>query len=255
MLGSSAEGGPPVPSRLREALTNPYLLPAQACGRARERKYAVLRPRRSVVGLLAASILLALSLVGCASEPTGTSSPVSTTEQTAQPDSAGKGVKTIYVAGGCFWGVEKYIGLVNGVVDTEAGYANGANDSAKYGDGSGYAEAVRVDYDPAVAPLPFLLDLFYDAIEPTSVNRQGNDVGTEYRAGIYYTDPADEAVIEQSLARLQKEYTQPIAVESGPLTSYTRAEEYHQDYLKKDPGGYCHIPQKLFDAAAAARPE
>ena len=213
------------------------------------------RPRRSVVGLLAVSVLLALSVSGCASEPTGTSSPAGTTAQVTQPDSAGKDVKTIYVAGGCFWGVEKYIGLVNGVVDTEAGYANGANDSATYGDGSGYAEAVKVDYDPEVAPLPFLLDLLYDAIEPTSVNRRGNDVGTEYRTGIYYTDPADEAVIEQSLAQLQKKYPQPIAVESAPLTNYTPAEEYHQDYLKKDPGGYCHIPQKLFDAAAAARPE
>ena len=165
------------------------------------------------------SILLALPLAGCAPEPTGTGFPADTTEQITPPDSAGKDVKTIYVAGGCFWGLEKYIGLVKGVVDTEVGYANGANASATYGDGSGYAEAVKVVYDPTVAPLPFLLDLFYDAIEPTSVNRQGNDVGTEYRTGIYYTDPADEAVIEQSLAQLQKKYTQPIAVESGPLTN------------------------------------
>ena len=164
-------------------------------------------------------------------------------------------MKTIYVAGGCFWGLEKYIAMVNGVVDAEVGYANGANASATYGDGSGYAEAVKVVYDPKVAPLRFLLDLFYDAIEPTSVNRQGNDFGTEYRTGIYYTDPADKAVIDRSLARLQKEYTDPIAVESGPLTNYTRAEDYHQDYLEKNPAGYCHIAQKLFDAAAAARPE
>ena len=95
---------------------------------------------------------------------------------------------------------------------------------------------MKVVYDPKVAPLPFLLDLFYDAIEPTSVNRQGNDLGTEYRTGIYYTDPADKAVIDRSLARLQKKYTDPIAVESGPLTNYTRAEDYHQDYLEKNPG-------------------
>ncbi len=199
--------------------------------------------------------MLALALAGCGAEPTGTGSPSATTEPAAPPDAAGNDVKTIYIAGGCFWGLEKYIGLVSGVVATEVGYANGANSSATYGDGSGYAEAVKVVYDPAVAPLPFLLDLFYDAIEPTSVNRQGNDVGTEYRTGIYYTDPADKAVIDQSLERLQTMYTEPIAVESGPLTNYARAEDYHQDYLQKDPGGYCHIPQKLFDAAAAARPE
>jgi len=164
-------------------------------------------------------------------------------------------VKTIYIAGGCFWGLEKYIGLVQGVVGTEVGYANGRSDNARYQDGSGYAEAVKVDYDPAVASLPFLLDLFYDAIDPTSVNRQGNDVGTDYRSGVYYTDPADKAVVEASLAQLQTKYTQPIAIESGPLTTYTPAEEYHQDYLAKNPGGYCHIPQKLFDAAKAAKPK
>ena len=161
------------------------------------------RQRRSTVGLLAVSILLALALAGCAQEPTDTGSPADTTEQATPSAPAGKDVKTIYVAGGCFWGLEKYIGLVNGVVDAEVGYANGANASATYGDGSGYAEAVKVVYDPTVAPLPFLLDLFYDAIDPTSVNRQGNDLGTEYRTGIYYTDPTDEAVIERSLARLQ----------------------------------------------------
>ena len=213
------------------------------------------RPRRLTVGLLALSILVALSLAGCGTKPSDTSSPADTSHQVAPADSAGKGLKTIYVAGGCFWGLEKYIGLVNGVVDTEVGYANGAKASATYGDGSGYAEAVKVVYDPTVAPLPFLLGLFYDAIDPTSVNRQGNDLGTEYRTGIYYTDPADGAVIKQSLARLQKKYTEPIAVESGPLTNYTRAEDYHQDYLKKNPGGYCHIAQKLFDAASAARPD
>ena len=192
-------------------------------------------------------------LAACGSDSSGSATSADPTTQAAP--SVPAGAKTIYVAGGCFWGLEKYIGLVDGVVATEVGYANGESDKATYGDGSGYAEAVKVVYDPAVAPLPFLLELFYDAIEPTSVNRQGNDIGTEYRTGIYYTDPADKAVIDASLARLQKEYTDPIAVESGPLTTYTRAEDYHQDYLEKNPGGYCHIPEKLFDAAAAARPD
>ncbi len=164
-------------------------------------------------------------------------------------------MKTIYLAGGCFWGLEKYAGLVRGVAGTEAGYANGSRDNAKYGDGSGYAEVVKIEYDPELAPLPFLLGLYYDAIDPTSVNRQGNDIGDEYRTGIYFTDPADEAVIKESIAELQKGYSAPIAIEVGPLVRYSPAEEYHQDYLDKNPGGYCHIPRKLFDAAKAAQPE
>ena len=164
-------------------------------------------------------------------------------------------MKTIYLAGGCFWGLEKYVGLVRGVMSTEVGYANGSRDNARYGDSSGYAEAVKIDYDPQVASLPFLLGLYYDAIEPTSVNRQGNDVGAEYRTGIYFTDQADKTAIEQSLAELQKGYSDPIAIEVGPLLRYNAAEDHHQKYLDKNPGGYCHIPRKLFEAAAAARPE
>ncbi|TLM99118.1 MAG: peptide-methionine (S)-S-oxide reductase MsrA [Actinobacteria bacterium] len=164
-------------------------------------------------------------------------------------------MKTIYLAGGCFWGLEKYVSLVRGVAGTEVGYANGRRDNATYRDGSGYAEVVKIDYDPEVAPLPFLLELYYDAIDPTTVNRQGNDVGDEYRTGIYYTDPSDEPVIAQSIAELQTQLTVPVAIEVGPLVRYNPAEEYHQDYLDKHPGGYCHIPRKLFDAAAAATPK
>ena len=207
------------------------------------------RPYIHTLGLLTATILVALLLSACGAAPSSQASA------TPSPDYAGKDVKTIYIAGGCFWGLEKYIGQVNGVEDTEVGYANGSSDNATYEDGSGYAEAVKVVYDPKVAPLPFLLDLFYDAIDPTSVNMQGNDLGTEYRTGVYFTDPADEAVIGKSLRQLQKRYTDPIAVESGPLVRYASAEDYHQDYLEKNPGGYCHIPQKLFDAARAARPQ
>jgi peptide methionine sulfoxide reductase msrA/msrB len=171
------------------------------------------------------------------------------------PTVGGISVETIYFAGGCFWGLEKYLGLILGVVNTEVGYANGASESATYGDGSGYAEAVRVDYDPAVAPLSFLLELFYEAIDPTSIDRQGNDVGTEYRSGIYYTDPGDGPIVEASLAALQKRHNTPVAIETGLLTTYTRAEDYHQDYLEKHPGGYCHISPSLFAHAQAARPD
>jgi len=164
-------------------------------------------------------------------------------------------VKTVYFAGGCFWGIEKYLGMIHGVTDTEVGYANGASDSATYGDGSGHAETVRVDYDPSVAPLPFLLGLFYEAIDPTSIDQQGNDVGTEYRSGIYFTDPIDRPVIEASLAGLQTRCDKPIAIEAGPLKTYTRAEDYHQKYLEKNPGGYCHILLGLFSQAASAVPD
>ena len=163
-------------------------------------------------------------------------------------------MKTIYFAGGCFWGIQKYLDQIQGVTATEVGYANGASNSATYGDGSGYAEAVRVDYDPSVAPLPFLLRLFYQAIDPTTVDRQGNDVGTEYRSGIYYTDAADRPVIDASLAKLQTQYKAPIAIETGLLKNYSRAEDYHQKYLVKNPSGYCHIPLNLFKQAALARP-
>lgn len=166
---------------------------------------------------------------------------------------------TIYLAGGCFWGVEKYIASIHGVLNTEVGYANGTTDSPTYGQVSsgltGDAETVRVDYDPAVAPLPFILDLFYKAIDPTSVNRQGNDVGTQYRSGIFYDDPADLPVIERSIAKLQTGYTKPIAIQIKPLTSFTNAEEYHQDYLDKNPGGYCHIGGNLFRDAEKAVPD
>lgn len=166
---------------------------------------------------------------------------------------------TIYLAGGCFWGVERYLSFVRGVLGTEVGYANGTTESPTYQEvvtgRTGHAETVRVAYDPAVAPLPFLLELFYKAIDPTSVNRQGPDIGTQYRTGVYYTDPADRSVIERSLIRLQEALGEPIAVEMGPLTNFTPAEEYHQDYLDKNPRGYCHIGGSLFKAAREAEPD
>jgi len=166
---------------------------------------------------------------------------------------------TIYLAGGCFWGLERYLSLVRGVVATEVGYANGTTDSPTYKEvcsgRTGHAETVRVDYDPAAAPLPFLLNLYYKAIDPTLRDRQGNDVGTQYRTGIYYTDPADRPAIERSLAKLQEHYDTPVAVEVEPLINFTPAEDYHQDYLGKNPGGYCHIGPGLFDVAAMAKPD
>lgn len=166
---------------------------------------------------------------------------------------------TIYLAGGCFWGAEKFFTEIQGVTETEVGYANGFEPGpVSYEEvctgRTGHAEAVRVEYDPAQAPLTFLLDLYYRAIDPTSVNRQGGDIGTQYRTGIYYVDTADVATIERSLAELQVKHEDPIAVEVGPLINFVSAEEYHQAYLDKNPGGYCHIGKAKFAEAAAARP-
>ena len=216
-----------------------------------------------VFAVAMALVLLATPLAGCTSgettEAASESDERGSSTTTVPVTSGGEGMSTIYLAGGCFWGVEKYMAEVRGVTGTEAGYANGETESPTYRDvttgQTGYTETVRVDYDPEVAPLPFLLELFYSAIEPTSVNRQGNDVGTQYRTGIYYTDPADATIVERSLEELQEEYDEPIAVEAGPLTAYTTAEEYHQDYLEKNPGGYCHIGGELFENAAEAEPD
>ena len=162
----------------------------------------------------------------------------------------------IYLAGGCFWGMEKYIASVHGVQDTEVGYANGTTQNPTYEEvcshTTGHAETVRVVYDAAVVPLSFLLNLYFDAIDPVSVNRQGGDRGPQYRTGIYYTDAGDRPVIDKAIAALAKKYTQPIAIEVRPLENFSRAEEYHQDYLNKNPGGYCHIAPEKFAKAAAA---
>lgn len=162
----------------------------------------------------------------------------------------------IYLAGGCFWGTEKYISAIRGVTFTEVGYANGTKDNPTYKEvctgTTGHAETVHVKYDPDVLPLEFLLELYYESIDPTSVNRQGGDVGEQYRTGIYYTDPADLPTIERSIVNLAQKLDKPVAVEVKPLTSFWRAEEYHQKYLDKNPEGYCHIPKSKMLRAARA---
>ena len=162
----------------------------------------------------------------------------------------------IYLAGGCFWGMEKYMALIHGVLDTEVGYANGTTSHPTYEEvcrhNTGHAETVRIIYDPELVTLSFLLELYYDAIDPVSVNRQGGDAGTQYRTGIYYTAEADRPVIERSLAKLQMRYDKPIAIEVKPLLNFSPAEEYHQKYLNKNPSGYCHIGRDKFEKAAKA---
>lgn len=165
-------------------------------------------------------------------------------------------MKEIYLAGGCFWGAEKYLSLIPGVITTEVGYANGKTENPTYKQVSqeqtGHAETVHVTYDKSQISLTFLLDLFYDAINPTSVNRQGNDIGIQYRSGIYYVDEEDREIIEGSIILLGESYSEPIAIEVLPLSNFYPAEEYHQRYLDKVPGGYCHIGEDLFQKARQA---
>ncbi len=153
-------------------------------------------------------------------------------------------MKTIYLAGGCFWGCQKYFDLMDGVKETEVGYANGPTANPTYEQvksHAGHAETVRVVYDPAVLPLPELLRRYFQVIDPTAVNHQGGDFGIQYRTGIYYADEADAPVITNALNELAKQYDKPLAVENKPLENFYSAEEYHQKYLEKHPDGYCHI--------------
>ncbi|MCL2854393.1 MAG: peptide-methionine (S)-S-oxide reductase MsrA [Defluviitaleaceae bacterium] len=155
-------------------------------------------------------------------------------------------LKTIYLASGCFWGVEKFFDLQKGVVAAEVGYANGNTQNPTYEEvckgNTGFAETVKVTYNSAEIDLMGVLAYFYEVVNPTTGDRQGDDVGNQYRPGIYFTNPDEQAIIARSLANLQKSYQDPVVVENLPLTNYYKAEEYHQKYLDKNPGGYCHIP-------------
>ena len=189
---------------------------------------------------------------------------------------------TLYLAGGCFWGVQKYFDQFRGVESTEVGYANGpasvrldlaegagvtgtsgakdvweeyvfSEDNPPYYDtvcaGVGFAETVKVVYDPKVLPTKTLLGYYFDVIDPLAVNRQGPDTGVQYRTGIYYEESAAGEVlpaIREAAAAKEEELGAQLATEIEPLRSYYPAEEYHQKYLEKRTFGYCHIPKKYF---------
>lgn len=166
-------------------------------------------------------------------------------------------LQEIYLAGGCFWGTQRYFDCLEGVVETEVGYANGWTVQPTYEqvkhENTGHAETVRVKFDASRITLEELLEQYYKVIDPLSVNRQGQDVGVQYRTGIYYVNEAHKSVVEHSLAGLQKQYQEPIAVEACRLQNFYTAEEYHQKYLEKNPGGYCHIGAARFEEARAFR--
>ena len=159
-------------------------------------------------------------------------------------------VSVIYFAGGCFWGMEKLMRSIPGVVRTTAGYANGKTnvipDYETVSSGrSGYRETVRVEYDPAQVSLDALLFAFFRVIDPTVENRQGNDRGTQYQTGIYFADEASKNTVLR-ITEIERERHPAFKVEIGPLQSFYEAEEYHQQYLEKNPNGYCHIGRVAF---------
>lgn len=166
--------------------------------------------------------------------------------------------KTIYFAGGCFWGTEHFMKQIRGVSDTQVGYANGTVENPSYEavctGKTGHAETVEVQYDSQELNLKLLLELYFKTIDPTSLNRQGGDRGTQYRTGIYYTQEEDLPTIRTALAELQKQYQLPLRVECEPLRNFYPAEGYHQDYLDANPNGYCHVSLDLFDYARRANP-
>ena len=162
-------------------------------------------------------------------------------------------LKEIYLAGGCFWGTEHYFKMIKGVLATEVGYANSIKENPSYEEVcSGKtmaAEAVYIRYDSSIISLEMLLDMYFVSIDPTSVNKQGHDVGLQYRTGIYYTESNELEIIQSFTAEMQKNYAEKIVVEVLPLEHFYDAEDYHQKYLEKNPTGYCHIPFHMFNIA------
>jgi len=161
-------------------------------------------------------------------------------------------METIYLAGGCFWGMQKYIDQFDGVISTEVGYANGPDKAPTYKEvcsDSGHAETVKIDFDPSKISLAALLDYYFMVIDPLSVNKQGGDSGIQYRTGIFYTDEKQLPDIRTIYDREELAAGSPLAVVVEPLKNFFSAEEYHQKYLEKNPGGYCHIPDRFFHMA------
>lgn len=152
----------------------------------------------------------------------------------------------IYLAGGCFWGIEHLMQSIPGVIDAQSGYANGTGEAdANYktvcAGATGFRETVRVEYDPEQVSLEALLMAYFYVVDPTVQNRQGDDIGTQYQTGIYYTNEAAKKTAER-IAELERSHSQAFFVEIGPLVNFYPAEEYHQNYLVNNPNGYCHVP-------------
>ena len=163
----------------------------------------------------------------------------------------------IWFAAGCFWGAQKFFKMVDGVVFTEVGFANGqtANPTYKevYTDKTGHAECVHLKYNPSAISLKELVGLFLKIVDPFSINRQGEDEGTRYRTGIYFNRNSDCEEIKAVISAFEEVAGRSVAVEIQHLASFFRAEEYHQNYLEKNPGGYCHLNPEIFKMAKQIR--
>lgn len=207
---------------------------------------------KSTVLLLGMAGLLLFGCSGCASatgEETMKNQTANTEleiqDQSWQEWEDASRLREIYFAGGCFWGVESYFSQVPGVRSATVGYANGDTANPSYQEvctgKTGHAETVHLVYDPDQVSLQTLTEHFFLIINPLTLNRQGNDSGSQYRSGVYYTDESDLELLQQVRDAEQEKYTAPIQTELLPLRCYYLAEDYHQDYLEKNPGGYCHI--------------
>lgn len=154
-------------------------------------------------------------------------------------------MRKIWLAGGCFWGVEAYFLQLKGVLDTQVGYGQGITDQPTYlqvsSGATGHTEVCEVTYDEKLLPLRKLLEHFFRIIDPTTLNRQGPDQGTQYRSGVYYATDYEKEVIVNFINEMQLHYPVPILVEVEAVKSFFPAEDYHQKYLEKTPGGYCHV--------------
>ena len=157
--------------------------------------------------------------------------------------------KEIFLAGGCFWGTQAYFNQIKGIIKTEVGYANGIGENPTYKQvctgATGYAESVRIIYNPEEINLYQILEHYFRTIDPTSLNKQGGDIGTQYRTGIYTTNLDDRQFVQDFIILVKNNYSKEIVVEDKLLKNYYAAEEYHQNYLEKNPGGYCHVDLSL----------
>ena len=221
--------------------------------------------RQKCVTLLIASALLLSSCSAPYARSLETDSSANTSKEIGQTsnraDKEGMYMDTtenvIYLAGGCFWGLEHLMQSIPGVMDAQSGYANGTGESdANYqtvcnGD-TGFRETVRVEYDPEQVSLDALLLAYFYVIDPTVQNRQGNDWGSQYQTGVYYTNERAKETVER-IAAIERGRSQSFFVEIGPLINFYPAEEYHQNYLEKNPGGYCHIPREEIELFSRLR--